>query len=93
MLHAATDEDDSSEWWRRGTIYEVYVRSFQDANDDGIGDLAGITSRLEYLAWLGVDALWITPFYPSPMADFGYDVTDYSTSILCSAVSQPSTGW
>ncbi|GJD96455.1 alpha-amylase family glycosyl hydrolase [Methylobacterium iners] len=64
-------------WWKRGTVYQVYPRSFQDTNGDGVGDLKGITQRLDYLAWLGVDALWISPFYPSPMADFGYDVADY----------------
>ena len=64
-------------WWQRGIIYEVYPRSFQDANDDGIGDLAGILARLDYLVELGVKALWIAPIYPSPMADFGYDVADY----------------
>ena len=64
-------------WWQRGIIYEVYPRSFQDANDDGVGDLAGILARLDYLLELGVKALWIAPIYPSPMADFGYDVADY----------------
>ena len=63
--------------WRHAVFYEIYVRSFQDSNDDGIGDLNGITSRLGYLADLGVNALWITPFYPSPQADFGYDVSDH----------------
>lgn len=64
-------------WWQRGIIYEVYPRSFQDANADGVGDLAGILARLDYLLELGVDALWIAPIYPSPMADFGYDVVNY----------------
>jgi alpha-glucosidase len=64
-------------WWQRGTIYQIYPRSFQDSNGDGIGDLAGILARLEYLAWLGVDAIWISPFYPSPLADGGYDVSDF----------------
>jgi len=64
-------------WWQRGVIYQVYPRSFQDSNGDGIGDLAGVGARLEYLAALGVDAVWISPIYPSPMADFGYDVADY----------------
>jgi alpha-glucosidase len=65
-------------WWQTGVVYEIYPRSFADANGDGTGDLAGITGRLDYLAWLGVDAVWIAPFYPSPMADFGYDVADYT---------------
>jgi alpha-glucosidase len=65
------------EWWQRGVIYQIYPRSFQDSNGDGVGDLAGIHARLEYLEWLGVDAIWLSPVYPSPMADFGYDVADY----------------
>ncbi len=64
-------------WWRSAVFYEIYVRSFADANDDGIGDLPGITSRLEYIRDLGVDAVWLTPFYPSPQKDHGYDVADY----------------
>jgi alpha-glucosidase len=64
-------------WWRDAAIYQVYVRSFADGNGDGIGDLIGVRDRLPYLARLGVDAVWLTPFYPSPMADFGYDVADY----------------
>lgn len=67
----------TAEWWRGATIYQIYPRSFQDSNGDGIGDLAGITSRLGYVASLGVDAIWISPFYASPMADFGYDISDY----------------
>lgn len=63
-------------WWQRGIVYHIYPRSFQDSNGDGIGDLMGIAARLDYLKWLGVDAIWISPVYPSPMADFGYDVTD-----------------
>jgi len=68
----------SPRWWQTGSVYEIYPRSFADAGGDGVGDLAGITTRLDYLAWLGVDAIWIAPFYPSPMADFGYDVADYT---------------
>src|SRR3954453_1085647 len=64
-------------WWKRGVIYQIYPRSFQDTDRDGVGDLQGIRQRLDYLAWLGVDAIWISPIYPSPMADFGYDVADY----------------
>jgi alpha-glucosidase len=64
-------------WWRGATIYQVYPRSFADGNGDGIGDLAGLRARLDYLAGLGVDAIWLTPWYPSPMADGGYDVVDY----------------
>jgi glycosidase len=64
-------------WWRTAVIYQIYIRSFADGDGDGIGDLAGIRSRLPYLRDLGADAIWITPFYPSPMADGGYDVADY----------------
>ncbi len=64
-------------WWQKGIVYQIYPRSFQDSNGDGIGDLAGIVARLDYLVWLGVDAIWLSPVYPSPMADFGYDVSNY----------------
>ena len=67
----------TSPWWRNAIFYEIYVRSFADADGDGIGDLPGVTSRLPYLAELGVDAIWLTPFYRSPQADHGYDVSDY----------------
>jgi alpha-glucosidase len=65
-------------WWQRGIIYQVYPRSFMDSNGDGVGDLPGMISRLDYLRWLGIDAIWISPLYPSPMKDFGYDVADYT---------------
>jgi len=64
-------------WWKHAVFYEIYTRSFQDSNDDGVGDLRGIASRLDYLADLGVTTIWLTPFYPSPQVDFGYDVSDY----------------
>jgi alpha-glucosidase len=65
-------------WWQTGVVYQVYPRSFQDTSSDGVGDLAGILARLDALVDLGVDAIWVSPFYPSPMADFGYDVADYT---------------
>ena len=64
-------------WWTYAVIYEIYPRSFQDSNGDGVGDLNGITQRLDYLEALGVDAIWLTPFFPSPQVDFGYDISDY----------------
>jgi alpha-glucosidase len=67
----------SEPWWKHAVIYEVYPRSFQDSNGDGVGDMNGITSRLDYLKDLGIDAIWITPMYPSPQIDFGYDIADY----------------
>ncbi|WP_266367121.1 alpha-amylase family glycosyl hydrolase [Tellurirhabdus rosea] len=66
-------------WWQQGVIYQIYPRSFQDSNGDGIGDLRGIINRLDYLKWLGIDAIWISPIYESPMADFGYDIADYTS--------------
>jgi len=76
--HADTaDPSDSTDWWRTGVTYQVYIRSFADADGDGLGDVEGMRSRLPYLAALGVDAVWINPWYPSPQADGGYDVADY----------------
>lgn len=66
-----------SDWWKKSVVYQIYPRSFQDSNGDGIGDLNGITSRLDYLKALGVDVLWISPFYKSPGFDNGYDISDY----------------
>src|SRR3954465_13004360 len=65
-------------WWENGVVYQIYPRSFQDTNGDGIGDLAGVERRLDHLTWLGADALWLSPIYPSPLADMGYDVADYA---------------
>jgi alpha-glucosidase len=65
-------------WWRRGVIYQVYPRSFADADGDGVGDLRGIAGRLDHLAWLGVDGVWLSPIYRSPMKDFGYDISDHT---------------
>jgi alpha-glucosidase len=64
-------------WWQRSVVYQIYPRSLQDSNGDGIGDINGIRRRLDDLRWLGVEAIWISPIYPSPMADFGYDIADY----------------
>ncbi len=66
-------------WWKHAVVYEIYPRSFQDSNGDGIGDLNGITSRLDYLKTLGIDAMWISPMYPSPQVDFGYDISNYES--------------
>jgi alpha-glucosidase len=68
----------STPWWGRGVVYQIYPRSFQDSNGDGIGDLPGIISRLDYIAHLGVDIVWLSPFYPSPMHDFGYDISNFT---------------
>jgi hypothetical protein len=68
---------DENAWWRSAVIYEIALISFQDSDDDGKGDLAGLTSRIDYLKWLGVDAVWLTPIYKSPFRDLGYDISDY----------------
>ena len=70
--------DSDQSWWRNGIFYQIYPRSFQDSNADGVGDLTGIINRLPYLVTLGVDAIWLSPIFPSPMADFGYDISDYT---------------
>ena len=74
---AAKTAKADTDWWKGAVVYEIYPRSFQDSNGDGIGDLNGITSRLDYLKVLGVDAIWLSPIYPSPQVDFGYDISDY----------------
>ncbi|MEY4753045.1 MAG: alpha-glucosidase [Pseudomonadota bacterium] len=73
----SADRTDGPEWWRGAVIYQIYPRSFSDQNGDGVGDLRGITARLPYVAGLGVDAIWLSPIFKSPMKDFGYDVEDY----------------
>jgi alpha-glucosidase len=70
-------QSEQHEWWQTGVIYQIYPRSFADSNGDGVGDLRGILRRLDYVQWLGVDAIWLSPIYPSPMKDFGYDISDY----------------
>jgi alpha-glucosidase len=72
-----TEAESNHLWWGKGIIYQIYPRSFQDSNGDGLGDLKGIIKRLDYLKWLGIEAIWISPIYPSPMADFGYDISNY----------------
>ena len=74
---SATTKTSEDLWWKHAVIYEIYPRSFQDSDNDGIGDINGIESRLSYLKQLGIDAIWITPMYPSPQVDFGYDIADY----------------
>lgn len=83
----------SSDWWRGSVTYQVYPRSFQDDDGDGVGDLAGITRRLPYLADLGVDAVWLSPVFRSPMKDMGYDVSDYRDIDPVSAPLRISTDW
>ncbi len=77
MSDTSSAELGGREWWRHAVIYQIYPRSWADADGDGLGDLPGITSRLAHLADLGVDAVWLSPFYPSPQHDAGYDVSDY----------------
>jgi alpha-glucosidase len=76
VSNAATDAE-GHEWWQDAVFYEIYPRSYADSKNDGIGDLKGVDSKLDYLHWLGVDAVWLTPMFPSPQVDFGYDVSDY----------------
>ena len=67
----------NDDWWKQAVVYQIYPRSFKDVNGDGLGDIAGITEKIDYLKDLGVDAIWLSPFYPSDLADGGYDVIDY----------------
>lgn len=75
--YARTAAPENQSWWERAVIYQIAVKSFQDSNGDGIGDLQGLIGRVDHLAWLGVDAVWLTPIQPSPMRDFGYDIADF----------------
>jgi alpha-glucosidase len=88
-----TVQQNSSEWWRGGVLYQIYPRSFADSNGDGIGDLPGVTTKLDYIANLGVDAIWLSPFFKSPMKDFGYDISDYRAVDRCSVPWRILTGW
>ena len=72
-----TKNNAAADWWKQAVVYQVYPRSFYDANGDGLGDIRGVTERMDYLSALGVDAIWLSPFYPSPLVDGGYDVADY----------------
>lgn len=72
-----SDLYDDADWWQQAVVYQVYPRSFADSNGDGLGDIAGVASRMDYLSELGIDAIWLSPFYPSELADGGYDVIDY----------------
>ena len=76
-IHAQAVDAQGHPWWKHAVFYELYPRSFADSDNNGTGDLSGIASKLDYLKGLGVDAIWITPFYPSPQVDFGYDVSDF----------------
>ena len=80
-----------SPWWRSAVVYQIYPRSFADSDADGVGDLRGIAGRLDYLKRLGVDVLWLSPIYPSPQDDNGYDISDYRDVDRCSAPSATST--
>ena len=73
----ATDSSDDPLWYKDAVIYQLHVRSFFDQDDDGVGDFPGLTSKLDYIERLGVSAIWLLPFYPSPMRDDGYDIADY----------------
>src|SRR5580658_7403777 len=77
LSHDQAVDAEGHPWWKHAVFYEVYPRSYMDSNNDGVGDLNGIASKMDYLKWLGVDAIWITPCFPSPQIDFGYDVSNY----------------
>ena len=77
MPDFALDRPRDPEWYRRAVFYEVLIRGFQDASGDGTGDIRGLTSRLDYLQWLGIDCIWLLPIYESPLRDGGYDIADF----------------
>ncbi len=83
--------DSPDVWWKHGVVYQVYPRSFQDSNGDGVGDLEGVIQRLDYLEGLGIHAIWLSPVYWSPMADFGYDVRDHVSIDPLFGECRPST--
>ena len=85
-------QEDLGPWWARTTVYEVYLRSFFDTNGDGIGDLRGIVEKLDYLRDLGVETLWICPFYASPQRDVGYDISDFEAVAPSTARSRTCGG-
>src|SRR5438067_1116572 len=76
-MNVASETATAQPWWKGAAIYQIYPRSFADSDGNGVGDLPGVTAHLDYVANLGVDAIWLSPFFTSPMADFGYDVADY----------------
>ena len=91
---STTARGDGDGWWRSGLLYQIYVRSFADSDGDGVGDLRGVIDRLDYLSWLGVDGIWLSPITPSPNADWGYDVSDYR--VCARRITGPwpiSTSW
>mgnify|MGYP000883340656 FL=1 len=77
MMQQEIDTADPALWWKQAVVYQVYPRSFKDSRGSGLGSIAGVTEKIDYLAELGVDAIWLSPFYPSQLADGGYDVDDY----------------
>ena len=77
MVQQEIDTTDPALWWKQAVVYQVYPRSFKDSRGSGLGSIAGVTEKIDYLAELGVDAIWLSPFYPSQLADGGYDVDDY----------------
>lgn len=83
----------NDDWWKQAVVYQIYPRSFKDVNGDGLGDIAGVTEKMDYLKNLGVDAIWLSPFYPSDLADGGYDVIDYRNVDPRLGTRTTSTRW